>query len=161
MDRTRPQPICTLYPFIFDNYILCFPAEFAYADGPFLQLPVQLCVTWIKVNAVLHHGRQRPNANDAKTVHLYNYFRKWKFCDRTSGTRGHVKKKIVNTDSNDFNIIKSVCVDELSKTDKTIIEGDLFTTSDNPNSDLEKIKRDEYNRKRREKRRLEKENKTN
>ena len=91
MDPTRPQPICTLYPFIFDNYILCFPAEFAYADGPFLQLPVQLCVTWIKVNAVLHHGRQRPNANDAKTVHVYNYFRKWKFCDRTSGTRGHVR----------------------------------------------------------------------
>ena len=87
MDPTRPQPICTLYPFKFDNYILCFPAEFAYADGPFLQLPLQLCVTWIKVNAVLHHGCQRPNANDAKTVHVYNYFRKWKFCDRSSGTR--------------------------------------------------------------------------
>ena len=67
---------------------------------------------------------------------------------------------IVNTESNDLNIIKSVCVDELSETDKTVMEGDLFTTSDNPNSDLEKIKRDEYNRKRRE-RRLEKKNKTN
>ena len=87
MDPTRPQPICTLYPFIFDNYILCFPAEFAYADGPFLQLPLQLCVTWIKVNAVLHHGRQRPNANDAKTVHVYNSFRKWKFCDRGRRSR--------------------------------------------------------------------------
>ena len=65
--------------------------------------------------------------------------------------------KIVNTDSNDFNIIKSVCEDKLSETDKTIIEGDLFSSSSNDSiSDLEKIKRDEYNRKRREKRRLEK-----
>ena len=45
--------------------------------------------------------------------------------------------KIVNTDSNDFNIIKSVCVDKLSDIDKTIIEGDLFSTSDN----LEKNKK--------------------
>jgi hypothetical protein len=65
--------------------------------------------------------------------------------------------KIVNTDSNDFNIIKSVCEDKLSDTDKTIIQGDLFSSSSNDSiSDLEKIKRDEYNRKRREKRRLEK-----
>jgi len=45
--------------------------------------------------------------------------------------------KIVNTDSNDFNTIKSVCVDKLSDIDKTIIEGDLFSTSDN----LEKNKK--------------------
>ena len=45
--------------------------------------------------------------------------------------------KIVNTDSNDFNIIKSVCEDNLSYIDKTIIEGDLFSTSDN----LEKLKK--------------------
>ena len=45
--------------------------------------------------------------------------------------------KIVNTDSNDFNIIKSVCEDKLSDIDKTIIEGDLFSTSDN----LEKLKK--------------------
>ena len=44
--------------------------------------------------------------------------------------------KIVNTDSNDFNIIKSVCEDKLSDIDKTI-EGDLFSTSDN----LEKLKK--------------------
>ena len=69
--------------------------------------------------------------------------------------------KIVNTDSNDFTIIKSVCEDKLSETDKTIIEGDLFSSSSNDSiSDLEKIKRDEYNRKRRE-RRLEKKNKNN
>ncbi len=30
--------------------------------------------------------------------------------------------KIVNTDSNVFNIIQSVCFDELSETDKTLIE---------------------------------------
>ena len=63
---------------------------------------------------------------------------------------------IVNTDSNDFNIIKSVCEDKLSETDKTIIQGDLYLSNDSF-SDLEKIKRDEYNAKRREKRRLEKE----
>ncbi len=71
--------------------------------------------------------------------------------------------KIVNTDSNDFNIIKSVCEDKLSDTEKEIIEGDLFISSDNTNSndiDLERLKRDEYNRKRRE-RRLEKKNKNN
>ena len=45
--------------------------------------------------------------------------------------------KIVNTDSNDFNIIKSVCEDNLSYIDKTIIESDLFSTSDN----LEKLKK--------------------
>ena len=71
--------------------------------------------------------------------------------------------KIVNTDSNDFNIIKSVCEDKLSETEKTIIQGDLYLSNDNNNSndiDLEQLKRDEYNKKRREKRRLEKENKT-
>ena len=71
--------------------------------------------------------------------------------------------KIVNTDSNDFNIIKSVCEDKLSETEKTIIHGDLYLSNDNTNSndiDLEQLKRDEYNKKRREKRRLEKENKT-
>ena len=70
--------------------------------------------------------------------------------------------KIVNTDSNDFIIIKSVCDDKLSDTDKTIIAGDLFRSSSNDSiSDLEKIKRDAYNAKRREKRRLEKENQKN
>ena len=80
-------------------------------------------------------------------------------CDNINVINGTINK-IVNTDSNDFIVIKSVCEDKLSETDKTIIEGGLFTTSDNPNSDLEKIKREEYNRKRRE-RRLEKKNKTN
>lgn len=70
--------------------------------------------------------------------------------------------KIVNTDSNDFNIIKSVCEDKLPDTEKTIIEGDLFSSSSNDSiTDLEKIKRDAYNAKRREKRRLEKENQKN
>ena len=70
--------------------------------------------------------------------------------------------KIVNTDSNDFIVIKSVCHDKLSDTDKTIIDGDLFCSSSNDSiSDLEKIKRDAYNAKRREKRRLEKENQKN
>ena len=67
---------------------------------------------------------------------------------------------IVNTESNDLNIIKSVCVDELSETDKTVMEGVLFTTSDNPISDSERIKREEYARNRRE-RRLEKIRETN
>ncbi len=49
---------------------------------------------------------------------------------------------IVNTDSKDFNIInlniKSVCENKLSDTDKTIIQGDLFASSDNSNDvDLE------------------------
>ena len=72
--------------------------------------------------------------------------------------------KIVNTDSNDFNIIKSVCEDKLTDTDKNIIEDELFTSSDdNTNSndiDLQQLKKDAYNKKRRE-RRLEKKNKTN
>ena len=80
-------------------------------------------------------------------------------CDDINVTNDTINK-IVNTDSNDFTIIKSVCEDKLSETDKTIIEGDLFISSDNTNSndiDLQQLKKDEYNRKRRE-RRLEKKN---
>ena len=51
-------------------------------------------------------------------------------CNDINATN-EIINKIVNTDSNDFNIIKSVCVDKLSDIDKTIIEGDLFYTSDN------------------------------
>ena len=62
--------------------------------------------------------------------------------------------KTVDTNSKDFNFIKTVCKDELSIQDKNIIEGDLFHSlaSNDTISNLEKIKRDEYNRKRREKR---------
>jgi hypothetical protein len=56
--------------------------------------------------------------------------------------------KTVDTNSKDFNFIKTVCKDELSIQDKNIIEGDLFhsSASNDTISDLEKIKRDEYNR---------------
>jgi hypothetical protein len=78
-------------------------------------------------------------------------------CDDINVTNDTINN-IVNTDSNDFNIIKSVCEDKLSETDKTIITGDLFSSSSNDSiSDLEKIKRDAYNAKRRE-RRLQKKN---
>jgi|688.fasta_scaffold529403_3 hypothetical protein len=81
-------------------------------------------------------------------------------CDDINVTNDTINN-IVNTDSNDFNIIKSVCEDKLSETDKTIITGDLFSSSSNDSiSDLEKIKRDAYNAKRRQQR-LEKKNKTN
>jgi hypothetical protein len=80
-------------------------------------------------------------------------------CDDINVTNDTINN-IVNTDSNDFNIIKSVCEDKLSETDKTIITGDLFSSSNDSISDLEKIKRDAYNAKRRQQR-LEKKNKTN
>ena len=66
--------------------------------------------------------------------------------------------KLVDTDSNDFNFIKTVCEDKLHDIDKEIIQGDLYISSSS-SEEKEKIKRDEYNKKRREKRLAEKSNK--
>jgi hypothetical protein len=66
--------------------------------------------------------------------------------------------KTVDTKSTDFNFIKSVCEDNLNNNDKNIILGDLFKSSSTEisiskdDNDVDKLKRDEYNAKRRQRR---------
>jgi hypothetical protein len=81
-------------------------------------------------------------------------------CNNIDNINNEINRTI-NKDSKDYNFIKNVCEDKLGDKDKDIIQGDLFndSTSDKSekleldnNNDLEKIKKAEYNAKRRAKR---------